>query len=99
MPIQGEAKQTESPDDFRAVQQRNSALARERRFAEILPRWDAFLARNPEHGLAYLERSGTHYHLRDLEAALSDLKKACEFGVNEGCSRARQLERVRPTAR
>ncbi len=94
-----EAEPTESPDDFRVVQQRDYALARERRFAEILPLWDAFLARNPEHGLAYFERSGTHYHLRNLEAALADLKKACEFGVNEGCSRARQLERVRAKAR
>ncbi|AKQ64697.1 GTP cyclohydrolase III (methanopterin) [Myxococcus hansupus] len=96
---QGDAAPAESTDDFRVVQQRDYALARERRFAEILPLWDAFLARNPEHGLAYFERSGTHYHLRNLEAALADLKKACEFGVNEGCSRARQLERARPTAR
>ncbi|WP_244237355.1 DUF4034 domain-containing protein [Corallococcus llansteffanensis] len=91
--------QLKEPEDFRAVQQRDYALARERRFAEILPLWDAFLARNPEHGLAYLERSGTHYHLRNLEAALSDLKRACDLGINEGCARARQVERARDAAR
>ncbi|RKG75072.1 DUF4034 domain-containing protein [Corallococcus exercitus] len=96
---QGKEEQAGMPEDFRAVQQRDYALARERRFAEILPLWDAFLARNPEHGLAYLERSGTHYHLRNLEAALSDLKKACDLGINEGCARARQLEQARTTIR
>ncbi|WP_233582814.1 DUF4034 domain-containing protein [Corallococcus sp. CA053C] len=97
-PLKAEA-QPESPEDFRAVQQRDYALAREGRFAEILPLWDAFLARNPDHGLAYMERSGTHYHLRDIEAALSDLKKACDLGINEGCARARQVERARAPAR
>ncbi|MCY1041921.1 DUF4034 domain-containing protein [Corallococcus sp. bb12-1] len=102
-PLHAEARvgeeQAQAPEDFRAVQQRDYALARERRFAEILPLWDAFLARNPDHGLAFLERSGTHYHLRNLEAALSDLKKACDLGINEGCARARQVERTRGAAR
>ncbi|WP_426753819.1 hypothetical protein [Myxococcus sp. Y35] len=102
-PLKAEAPvddtQPEAPEDFRAVQQRDYALARERRFKEILPLWDAFLARNPDHGLAYLERSGTHFHLRDLKAALADLKKACDLGVNKGCARARHLERARPAAR
>ena len=102
-PLQAEARveeqQAEAPEDFRAVQQRDYALARERRFAEILPLWDAFLERNPDHGLAYMERSGTHYHLRNLKAAMSDLKKACDLGVNEGCTRLRKLERARAAAR
>ncbi|WP_239989021.1 DUF4034 domain-containing protein [Corallococcus macrosporus] len=85
--------------DFRTVQQRDYALARERRFKEILPLWDAFLEHNPDHGLAYLERSGTHYHLRDLPSAMADLKKACDLGVNEGCARLRKLERARAKAK
>ncbi|NOJ79657.1 DUF4034 domain-containing protein [Myxococcus xanthus] len=94
-----EEEQGEGAEDFRTVQQRDYALARERRFKEILPLWEAFIERNPDHGLAYMERSGTHYHLRDLESALSDLKKACDLGVNEGCARARQVERAKAAAR
>ena len=97
-PLKAEA-QAEAPEDFRAVQQRDYALAREGRLAEILPLWDAFLARNPDHGLAYLERSGTHFHLRNLDAALSDLKRACDLGINEGCARARQVEQARGATR
>ncbi|MFP2959649.1 DUF4034 domain-containing protein [Myxococcus sp. 1LA] len=96
---EAEETQAEGAEDFRTVQQRDYALARERRFKEILPLWDAFLARNPDHGLAYLERSGTHYHLRDLKSAMADLKKACDLGVNEACARVRKLERGKAAAR
>jgi hypothetical protein len=37
--------------------------------------------------LADLERSGTYYHKKDFANALKDLKKSCELGNKEACTR------------
>jgi tetratricopeptide (TPR) repeat protein len=83
------------PDDFRAVQALDYRLARERQFERIVPLWDAFLARHPDHGQAHLERSGTLYHLRRFAEAREGASRACALGVSEGCLRAKQLANAR----
>ncbi len=85
------AKAAAAPDDFRAQQQLDYALARAGRRTEVLPIWDAFLTRNPEHGGAHLERGGALLSLGRRDEAVLDAKRACALGVNEGCARARQF--------
>lgn len=80
-------------DDFRAVQQLDYRLARQRQFDRVVAVWNAFLARHPDHGPAYLERGGALFNLRRLPEARADAAKACDLGVSEGCVRARQLAR------
>jgi tetratricopeptide (TPR) repeat protein len=80
-------------DDFRAVQQLDYRLARQRQFDRVVAVWNAFLARHPDHGPAYLERGGALFNLRRLPEARADALKACDLGVSEGCVRAKQLAR------
>jgi tetratricopeptide (TPR) repeat protein len=81
------------PEDFESVRSLDYALSRQGRFREIVPLWDAYIAKHPDDGRAYLERGGTHVHLGERQQAGDDAKKACDLGVNEGCLRARQLGR------
>jgi hypothetical protein len=46
----------------------------------------------PDHPRAYLERSGTYYHKKDFANALKDLKKSCELGNKEACTRYDQYK-------
>jgi tetratricopeptide (TPR) repeat protein len=79
------------PDDIDQVRQMDYSLARENKYTEILPLWDAYIAKHPNDGRAYLERGGTHLHLGQNDLAGQDALKACDLGVNEGCMRAHQL--------
>ena len=78
-------------DEFREAQRKDYELARERRFAEILPIWDRYLSLHPGDGPAYLERGGTYFNLGRRAEAHADAQRACDLGVNQGCVRARQL--------
>jgi tetratricopeptide (TPR) repeat protein len=79
------------PDDIDQVRQMDYALSREDKYTDILPLWDAYIAKHPNDGRAYLERGGTHLHLGQNDLAGQDALKACDLGVNEGCMRAHQL--------
>jgi tetratricopeptide (TPR) repeat protein len=79
------------PDDFRAHQELDYALARRGEFDRVIDLWTGFLSRNPAHGQALLERGGAYFHAGNRELALADARSACDLGVNEGCLRARQL--------
>jgi tetratricopeptide (TPR) repeat protein len=79
------------PDDFRAHQRLDYALARRGEFDRVVELWSEFLSRNPGHGQAHLERGGAYFHSGNRELALADARAACELGVNEGCLRVRQL--------
>ncbi|NOU33669.1 MAG: DUF4034 domain-containing protein [Polyangiaceae bacterium] len=78
-----------NPDDVRAVQHLDYFLASKRRFDQIVVLWGDYIARHPDDGLAYLERAGAHFNLGHNEAAKADAKKACELGLNEGCTHAK----------
>lgn len=83
-----EARVRDRPDDFRARQQLDYALVRQRRFAEVAAMWDEYLARHPDDGRARMERAGTYHHLARTAESDADAKRACELGVTEGCMRA-----------
>jgi tetratricopeptide (TPR) repeat protein len=78
-----------APNDFRAHQALDYALAKQRRFAEVIEMWTSYLEANPRDGKARLERGGAFFQLGKREQAQADAKAACELGVSEGCARAR----------
>ncbi len=78
-----------APDDLRAHQALDYALARQGRYNEVIEMWDEYLGRRPDDGRAHMERAGALHHLgRDNEARAA-ARRACELGVSEGCLRAR----------
>ena len=88
-----QAEAMEAPDDFRIHQRLDYALAKRRRFHEVIALWKAFLARHPDHGRALLERSGAFYHLERFEDALVDARSSCALGLSEGCYFSAMLQR------
>jgi tetratricopeptide (TPR) repeat protein len=76
------------PGEFQAVRQLDYALERQSRFPEILLLWNAYLALHPTDGRAYMERSGTYFHLGKIAEDRADSARACELGISEGCERA-----------
>lgn len=79
-----------TPDDFRSQQVLDYALAKEKRYDEVVALWTAFLTRHPEEGRAYSERAGAFHQLGRQRETVADLEKACELGVTEGCARLRR---------
>ncbi len=80
-----------SPDDFRAYQRLDFALAGKGEFARVVALWTEYLARHPNDGPAFMERGGAYFHLRKMTEAHADATKACSLGVSEGCARAKQF--------
>lgn len=85
-----EAAAASAPDDFRAHQTLDYALARRGRFDRVIEMWTTFLSRNPNEARAYFERGGAYHHARRPAEALADFRKACELGLNESCAQARR---------
>lgn len=79
------------PDDFRAHQRLDYALANEGRFQEIADMWAEYLSRHPDDEHAYLERAGTYRHLGRPKDSLADATKACDMGLNEACAIVRLI--------
>jgi tetratricopeptide (TPR) repeat protein len=86
-----EAAVKASPDDYRAVQQLDYLLSRQREFQRVLPLWDDYLSRHPDDGPAHMERARTLHLLGRDGDARAEAAKACDLGVSEGCVRARAL--------
>src|SRR5207247_5585515 len=82
-----------APKDFRAHQTLDYALAKQRRFADVIDMWTRYLADNPSDGRAHLERGGAYFQLGRRDQAGADAKAACELGVSEGCARAKMIAR------
>jgi tetratricopeptide (TPR) repeat protein len=83
-----EAEHRSRPDDFKTLQELDYALSIKRDFTRIAALWTEYIAQHPTDGAAYLERSGTYYHLGQQALSQDDAAKACEYGMNEGCARA-----------
>jgi len=74
---------TMSPTEFRYYQLMDHALFMQGKTREILDYWAAYLSKKPNDHRAYLERSGTYYHLQDFDAAAVDARKAMDLGNTE----------------
>jgi len=83
---------TLEPDNFTALKNLVYTYAHQKLWDDALVRINAFLARNPEDGRAYLARGQANYYKRDMKACLADLKKACSLGNTEGCQRHKQIK-------
>lgn len=80
-----------APNDLRAHQALDYALARQRRFPEVVEMWTHYLDANPKDGMAHLERGGAYFNLGRRAEAAADAQAACDLGVNEGCARAKMI--------
>lgn len=88
-----EAKIKAAPDDFRAYQQLDFALAKQRKYERVIAMWGEYLERHPQDGPAYFERSGAYYNSGHRPEAFGDLAKACELGVDQACAYQKQIKR------
>lgn len=80
------------PDNLQVRQNLEYELAREGQFPRIVEMWTVYLATHPDDGAAYLSRGRAYFHMRRLEDAHADARRACELGNSEGCMRAKQVE-------
>ncbi|MFO0639968.1 MAG: hypothetical protein U0183_12200 [Polyangiaceae bacterium] len=83
-----EAAVRDKPNDFRAHQALDYALARQGKYPAVITMWNGYLGRNPKDGRAYLERGGAYQQLGDAAASHADAKRACDLGFAEGCVEA-----------
>jgi tetratricopeptide (TPR) repeat protein len=77
-----------SPDDFLTILELDYLLSTKARFDRIAELWSDYIARHPDDGRAFLERSGTYHNLGKAGESRADAVKACELGRDEGCLRA-----------
>src|SRR5262249_1143326 len=61
-----------APSDFRAHQALDYALAKQRRFPEVVQMWTSYLDANPRDGKAHLERGGAFFQLGKRDEARAD---------------------------
>ncbi len=81
-----------APKDLALHRKLDQALAREQRFAEIVKMWDRFLAEQPDHAEALLERAGARWHGGDKSGGRADAHRACELGAKPACRVAKQMK-------
>ena len=63
----------------------DATLLPKRRFEEIISSWTKLLTLDPTNSEALLERSGTYFHMGDLESAKADVSRACELENKKAC--------------
>ncbi len=76
-----------NPRHFESYRMIDHILMRDKKWDDIIRYWNGFLALEPDHAQAYLERAGTYHHKQDHSKALKDLKKSCDLGNAEACQR------------
>lgn len=80
-----------NPTRFEAVKGADQVLAREKRWNEILPLWDAYLSLVPDNGEAWFEQGGTYYQMGDIRRAYANTVKACELKHDAACAWRQRL--------
>lgn len=80
-----------NPRRFEAVKGADYTLARERRWEQILPLWDAFLELEPEHGEAWFEQGGTYFQMGNIPKAYANAARACELKHQPACAWKQRL--------
>lgn len=69
-----------NPGERRYYQLADDVLFKLGRLQDILGYWGRYIVHQPKDGYGYFERSGTYYHLQDLDAALADAERAVQMG-------------------
>jgi tetratricopeptide (TPR) repeat protein len=80
------------PKHFESYRSLDWVLAKQGKWDAVVEHWNRFLALQPNHARAYLERGGTFFHKRDLKRAFEDAQKACQLGEQEACARTESLK-------
>lgn len=75
-----------APDDYELRLLLDHALAKTRRFAEVVASWDEYLRLNPDDARAHRERGGAKWHLGQRDDALGDTQRACDLGEPKACA-------------
>ncbi len=86
-------KPPEPDDTFEAHKEADDTLVKYGRFRTIVQMWDGFIERHPNEARAYLERGGARANLGQGTAAIADMGKACELGLQKGCVDLETLKR------
>jgi tetratricopeptide (TPR) repeat protein len=81
-----------NPRHFKSYQNLNWLLAKERKWDDIINYLDEYIQLEPGHAQAYLERGHAYYLQGNRDSALKDVKKSCDLGNSEGCTRYKQLK-------
>ena len=81
-----------NPKDFESYRSLDWVLAKQGKWDAVVEHWNRFLALEPNHAKAYLERGGSFYHKGDLKRAFEDAQKACQLGEQEACGRTESLK-------
>lgn len=76
----------QDPVHFDATRHADMALARDKRWPEVLALWAAYLEQKPDHAEAHMERGGAYFHMGDMVQAYTSASRACELGLEVGCS-------------
>lgn len=74
-----------NPTLFDAYLRLDQVCAQNRQWDTIIEHWNRFIAHNPDHARAYMERAGAYHHSGNQRAAVADLKRACDLGEAVGC--------------
>ena len=82
-----------NPHHFESYRMIDYIYSQDQQWDEIISYWDTFIELEPDHADAYFERSGSHYHNKDMESAISDLQKACELGNKKACKRYNMVKK------
>ena len=81
-----------NPRHFGSYQFLDWVLTKQGKWDAVVEHWNQFLALEPNHAKAYLERGYTFYHKGDLKRAFQDPQRSCELGVPESCARSESLK-------
>jgi len=81
-----------NPRHFESYRSLDWVLAKQGKWDAVIEHWNRFLALQPNHAKAYLERGGTFLHKGDLKRAFQDAQKACQLGEEEACARSETLK-------
>jgi regulator of protease activity HflC (stomatin/prohibitin superfamily) len=78
-----------NPNDFRAYNELDRVLSKERKWDLAATNWSEYLALHPNDARAYRGRGGAYFWLHDSVHALADYDKACSMGDQGSCQLAR----------
>lgn len=78
-----------APDSYEAQRDYDTVLYMARRTPEIIALWDAYIARHPDDGRAYRERSGANHNSGRMAEYRADALRACELGDPPACHHTR----------
>lgn len=84
------ARAQAEPDSFDAQRDYDIALYVALRRPEIVALWDSYIARHPEDGRAYRERSGAQHNVGNEAGSRADAVRGCELGDGTACRYARR---------